>query len=214
MTNEVFDPASAKAIEEAAKFGSKAIDAGTGLGAYLDRVVGKLPDNLIGCLADWIEHVRLRNGAALWARTNEIFRERGVTKRIDVSPSVLLPLLAAAMDEDRAELKELWAKLLAAAMDPNRAEFVRPSLITLLKQMDPLDALVLERLTAGGLSTNLSTSANDVADQLAEELGVSRDDAYFSLEHLGELGALHSSRVGQPFTNPTAKGRLLMRAVS
>jgi len=28
MTNEVFDRASAKAIEEAAKFGSKAIDAG------------------------------------------------------------------------------------------------------------------------------------------------------------------------------------------
>jgi hypothetical protein len=31
MTNEVFDPASAKAIEELAKTGSKAMAAGTGL---------------------------------------------------------------------------------------------------------------------------------------------------------------------------------------
>jgi hypothetical protein len=65
MTNEVFAPASAKAIEEAAKFGSKAIDAGTGLAAYLDRVFGNLPDNLVGCLADWIEHVRLQQ----WRRS-------------------------------------------------------------------------------------------------------------------------------------------------
>ena len=48
MGMEVFDLASAKAIEEVAKFGSKATDAGTGLAAYLDRASGKLPENLVG----------------------------------------------------------------------------------------------------------------------------------------------------------------------
>jgi hypothetical protein len=146
MTNEIFGPASAKAIEELAKTGSKAIDAGTGLAAYFDGVFGELPANLVGFLGDYLEHKRMRLGADLWAETRKHLRMRGVTETVDPSPSVLLPLLRAAMDEDRAGLKELWAKLLASAMDPKRAEFVRPSLITLLQQMDPLDATVLEFL--------------------------------------------------------------------
>jgi hypothetical protein len=123
----------------------------------------------------------------------------------------LLPPLGAAMDGDRAGLKELWAKLLAAAMDPNRTEFVRPSLIALLKQMDPLDARVLERLAASGSPT---TAPVDAADQLATGLGVSRDDAYFSFEHLHELGALNHPPKFRPTATLSAKARLLMRALS
>jgi hypothetical protein len=212
MTIEVFDPASAKAIEEVAKTGSKVIDAGTGLAAYLDRVSSKLPENLVGLLGDYVEHKRLRRLADLWGETREHLRKRAVTEKVDVSPSVLLPLLGAAMDEDRAVLKELWAKLLAAAMDPKRAEFVRPSLIALLKQMDPLDAKVLERLIAGDYPGLLA--AGNAAEQLAKELGVTRDDAYFSLDHLLDLGALLSSPSAQPVPTLTAKARLLMRAVS
>jgi hypothetical protein len=209
MTIEVFDPASAKAIEEVAKTGSKVIDAGTGLAAYLDRVSSTLPENLVGLLGDYVEHMRIRRLADLWAKTREHLRIRGVTERVDVSPSVLLPLLGAAMDEDRAGLKELWARLLAAAMDPKRAEFVRPSLIALLKQMDPLDARVLERLAG---SDYVATGPADVADHLAKELSVSRDDAYFSLDHLRDLGALLPSQ--EPARSLTAKARLLMRALS
>src|SRR5260370_3633702 len=87
MGMEVFDPASAKAIEEAAKTGSKVIDAGTGLAAYLDRVLGRLPDNLVGFLGDYLEHKRLRRAAHLWAETKEHLRQRGVTEPLDVSPS-------------------------------------------------------------------------------------------------------------------------------
>jgi hypothetical protein len=211
MTIEMFDPASAKAIEEVAKTGSKVIDAGTGLAAYLDRVSSKLPENLVGLLGDYVEHKRLRRLADLWAETREHLRIRGVTERVDVSPSVLLPLLGAAMDEDRAGLKELWAKLLAAAMDPKRAEFVRPSLIALLQQMDPLDARVLESLAAGGSPT---AAPVDAADQLAKGLSVSRDEAYFSLEHLHELGALSHPPNFHPTATLSAKARLLIRALS
>ena len=40
MGMEVFDPASEKAIEEAAKFGSKAIDAGSGLAILTECSAG------------------------------------------------------------------------------------------------------------------------------------------------------------------------------
>jgi hypothetical protein len=53
-----------------------------------------------------------------------------------------------------------------------------------------------------------------VADQLATKLGVSRDDAYFSLEHLHKLGALKSGPDFHPVPPLSAKARLLMRALS
>ena len=59
------------------------------------------------------------NALDLWTDTTEHLRKRGITKTVDVSPSVLLPLLGAAMDEDREVVKELWARLRAAAIEPN-----------------------------------------------------------------------------------------------
>jgi hypothetical protein len=137
-------------------------------------------------------------------------RDWGVEKPADVSPSVAIPLIAAAINEDRAVLKELWAKLLAAAMDPNRTEYVRPSLIALLKELDPLDARVLQLLAAAPHRS----SQGDLADSLALHLKVSRDEAYFSLDHLYELGGLQSPPHVVPTPNLSAKARLLMRAVA
>jgi hypothetical protein len=58
--------------------------------------------------------------------------------------SIAIPLIDAALNEDREGLKQLWAKLLAVAMDSRRATLVRPSLIELLKNLDPLDARILQ----------------------------------------------------------------------
>jgi hypothetical protein len=64
----------------------------------------------------------------------------------EISPSIAVPLIEAAADESREELAELWAKLLAAAADPARKGRVRLEFATTLKQMDPLDAKVLETI--------------------------------------------------------------------
>jgi hypothetical protein len=140
------DADSAHAIEEAAKATSKAIDAITESGKYVGAVFADLPHDLAGIMGDWVKHVRARRWAELQSKTTKIQRDRGVEKRADVSPSVAIPLIAAAINEDRAVLKDLWAKLLAGAMDPARTNLVRPTLIELLKQMDPLDARVLLEL--------------------------------------------------------------------
>jgi hypothetical protein len=52
----------------------------------------------------------MRLGADLCAETRKHLHMRGLTETVDPSPFVLLPLLRAAMDEDRSVLKELWAK--------------------------------------------------------------------------------------------------------
>ena len=58
-----------------------------------------------------------------------ILEERGVKELVEPSPSVIAPLLSAAVNEDRDILKSLWARLLANACDPNRQNLVRLSFI-------------------------------------------------------------------------------------
>jgi abortive infection alpha-like protein len=204
----------AAAIEEAAKFGSNAIAAGTGLAAYFDRILGRMPDNLVGLLGDYIERVRFDRLRDLWPEARETLHEWGVVEPIDPSPSVLLPLIGAAVDETRDGLKQLWAKLLAAAMDPARTELVRPSLIETLKQMDPLDARMLLHLGGRGKGSPAPGGARYFV-HVAEALRVSEDESWVSLQHLHDLGFLNEA-VGNisPIPNLTATARLLLKAVS
>jgi hypothetical protein len=121
MAEELIRPIdgdSAHAIEEAAKATSKAIDAITQSGKYAGAVLGDLPHDLVGIMGDWVKHVRVRRWAELQATTNKILRERAVEKPADVSPSVAIPLIAAAINEDRAVLKDLWARRMAPVQNP------------------------------------------------------------------------------------------------
>jgi hypothetical protein len=53
-------------------------------------------------------------------------------------------------------------------MDPNRANLVTPSLIELLKKMEPLDTLILEQLVVGR-DVLPSVPSNDLAESLAKK---------------------------------------------
>jgi hypothetical protein len=125
-----------------------------------------------------------------------------------VSPSVAIPLIAAAINEDRDVLKQLWAKLLAAAMDPHRANLVRPSVIELLRRMDPLDAAVLRcaNATGGGLITN------DTREKMASELGASRDETDVSIANLQKLELVVPTNPPNAIVSPL--GREFLRAVA
>jgi hypothetical protein len=177
MSNELIrpiDPDSAHAIEEAAKATSKAIDAAVKAGGYGGAVLGELPHDLLGIMGDWVKHVRARRWADLQSETDRILGNRGVENRERVSPSVAIPLIAGAINEDREVLKQMWAKLLAAAMDPARANRVRASIIETLKKMDNVDALVLSSILP-------LMSAPNWRDALKTRLKISGDEITFPL---------------------------------
>ncbi len=213
MANELIrpiDPDSAHAIEESAKAAAKAIDAAVQAGKYVGEVLGDLPHDLVGIMGDWVKHKRARRWAELSADTEKILRDRGVDNRVDVSPSIAIPLIAAAINEDRDGLKQLWAKLLAAAMDPTRAAQVRLSLIDALKRMEPLDALVLDAVNKNP-SGNWTPSGRDA---LKAALNVSQDEVLVSFDNLTKLDCL-AWPVSGPHINPIMAplGKLLMQAV-
>jgi hypothetical protein len=220
-------------VGEAAKAAGKVIDLTSSFGSFLGRMFGILPEDAVGLLVgDLLHHVRLRNCARLEQRTEEILRERGVSETVPLSPSVAIPLLEAAKDESRAELQELWARLLAAAMDPNRNSRVRQSFITIVRHLDPLDALLLKlyyEIHSGskGLSREpseaftyyMARQKEDPSQRavtfFSKRLAVSEDDIFVSHKNLTTLG------LADTFSDPIASiptfisptGRTFMRAI-
>jgi len=172
MSNELIrpiDPDTAHAIEETAKLGTKLLDSGGKTAGYVTGIFGHLPHNLVGIIGDWVYHKRVRRWAELQADTKRILDQRGVKEPYEeVSPSIALPLLEAAIDETRENLKEIWAKLLAAAMDPSRSGGVRLSFIATVKQFDPLDALVLKTLSLPSAPNSRDPLANILQKSNAE----------------------------------------------
>jgi len=220
MTDELIRPIdedTAKAIEESARALGKGFDLVGGLGAYLARSFGDGPKNLIGLLVgDWLIHKRVRRWSELQNETRRILNQRKVEEPDDISPSIALPLIEAALDEDRDGLKDLWAKLLASAMDPKRKNLVRGDLISTVKQLEPLDAVVLKYFY-DAQGTQFMPNGRD---NLAHRLSVTSDEMTVCFQNLERLGCfvrrgdqpLESGRIREnPELGP--RGRLLMQAV-
>jgi len=209
MANELIrliDPESARAIEEAAKAAGKAIDAVAETGSYVTDVVGDLPRDLVGIIGDWAKHKRARRSIELEAETEKLLHERGVKDRSEVSPSIAIPLIAAAINEDRDGLKELWARLLAATLDPARAGYFRSAFIDAAKRMDPLDARLLHAATAHG-----GAITEETRKHLCATLHVSRDELEVSIQNLEKLEMLVLP--SPPNGAISAIGREFLRAV-
>ena len=204
----IIDPETAKAVQKASDLGGKAVDAGVGLGRYTASVFGMLPHDLVGIAGDYIRHKRRVRAVELDRRYQQILRDRGVTEPTEPSPSILIPLLSAALDEDRDVLKDLWARLLANACDPNRSGRVRQSFIDLLRKFDPLDAVILQEL--GAVSGAPNPNARDF---IRSKLKQSENEVMVSFDNLVDLGCLgRATEHWNPHITP--RGRLLLDAVS
>src|SRR5215469_15117291 len=99
--------------------------------------------------AGWLGEARKNNREALRRRTEDILRERKVENIAELSPNLAVLILERAQDEGRHALIELWARLLANAVDPSRSN-LRLAFIEIVKQMDPPDAMVIERMVHRG----------------------------------------------------------------
>lgn len=193
--------------DEQAKLGQEALKALGAVGRFLREVIGTYPEDLVGYYlgGDWLKVRRAENLSRMIEELQHLLTARNV-KPDSPSISIALPLLIAAADESRDELRSIWARLLAAAADPARAKSFRIQFIEVVKQMDPLDAAVLDathrrqRVTAG------------LTNELAMESKMNRDEVEISLDNLARLGlvAANPSRI----FHISAFGREFLRAIS
>jgi abortive infection alpha-like protein len=210
MSKEVVRPVdeeTAKAIQQTAILGQKLTDMASGGGRWLAEILGRLPHNIVGIADDRVAIYRARR----WIEMNEDLEndllQRGVKDRIEPSFTVLIPLLEAAVDENRAELKKMWRRLLANAYDPSRSGRVRLSFVKIAQQLDPTDALVLEAI--GSSVGNLQPNARDYVHARAR---LPLNEVMVSFDNLRTLGLLFAQ--AETF-NPhiTDKGVLFLQAV-
>ncbi|MFT5699791.1 MAG: hypothetical protein ACI8ZB_002657 [Desulforhopalus sp.] len=207
----------AKATQEVAKFGMKALDSGDKLGSFLSKVFGTVPSDVVGVLGgDLLHHVRIRNAVKLAQRTDEILRARGVTSE-PMSPSVAIPILTAAQDETREDLRELWARLLANGMDPERRSLIRQSIVDAIRAFDPLDAVLLLKLSELSIGPGRSISL----EGLEGSLNLTSDEFELSILNLNRLHCVGGLGVkdetyGRITSSLTLKllGREVIRATS
>lgn len=202
----------AKAIQEALKFGTQSLETARAFGAYVAGIFGTVPDDIVGLVfGDALRLKRAENIVRLIRRSGALLDARNITTREDVPLSLGLPLLTAAAEENREELVDLWARLLAAAMDPSRSNRVRQNFIKVVKEMDPLDALVFKGLAGP------SDMQPTVRDFMAAKLNVGPDQVEVSLVNLYELDCVFMPNVAPAVKTPplsnvslTAFGRELL----
>jgi hypothetical protein len=202
-----------KAVQRMADFGSVVVHAGEKIAEYVGRILGTAPEDAVGLvIGDPLRFIRTVIAGQYDERLSKLLRERRVEKTQPVSPSLAIPLLTAAYDENRAQLQDVWAKLLANAMDPKR-DTVRLSFIEAVKKFDPLDALVLQKLREHGGAT----WSPNTRDAFASMFKVSSDQIDVSFINLMEVNCVshtdphNAQRRDNPFL--TSFGRELLRAL-
>jgi hypothetical protein len=201
------DPETAKAISDTAKLGSDLIGTGNALGSYTAGVLANLPKNLVGMIDDWVVQKRRLSILKYEQEFKALLRDRNV-EPVEPSPTVLIPLLEAAVDEEREELRDLWARLLANAYDPGRRDLVRDSLISVLKKFDPFDAVVLQ--TLGGVTGEPAPNARDYVKGTTAR---SEDEVLVSFSNLIDFGCLQANPTEYWKPRMAPRGRLLLAAV-
>jgi hypothetical protein len=140
----------AKAVQEVAKTGGKAIDAGVRTGTWLDRMLGEaIGQTVAHAWTDRIKARRIESAIYNWERAEMLFhkaaerlRKKGVTITRPIPPKVALPLLKYATVEHEDDLHTLWANLMATGMDGSEDDIHR-KYVTTLGEMTAEDAAVL-----------------------------------------------------------------------
>jgi hypothetical protein len=200
--------------DEQAKLGQELIKAAGHAGGYFADILGDLPKDLLGLLVgDRVKAKRIERIEKLWRETRERLRDRGVADPEPPSLKYAIPILGATADEENEELENLWSRLLAAAMDPSRRDAMRQSFIQAVKQMDPMDALVLKAVHQAG-STSWEPTRRD---WVASKLKCSTDEVIVSFAQLNRLDCISMDQGGmRPKVEPSMRpfGTLLMNVVS
>jgi Abortive infection alpha len=137
--------------DEQAKLGQELVKAVRDASGYVTDILGDIPKDLLGLLVgDRVKAKRIERIEMLWRQTRERLGDRGVADPEPPSLKYAIPILEAAADEENEELEDIWSRLLAAAMDPSGRDAMRQSFIQAVKQMDPMDALVVKAIREAG----------------------------------------------------------------
>ena len=137
----------AKAAQEIAKTTSKALDVTEKVGGFVAKVIGEPVECAVGMLSDKLRFMRWERQIRMVDKCEEIIKKRKIEGRLrPVPPKLALPIMENASLEENDQLQDLWANLLSSALDPSFMEPVRSAFIDIIKQLEVIDAHILNFL--------------------------------------------------------------------
>jgi hypothetical protein len=143
--------------------------------------------------ADLIRRQRIKTQIRTLEMTQQILDEARLTARV-VPPKLLVPLLESASLEENDDMQARWAALLANAAAGETQPEVTPAFVSILAELTPVEATMLEWLDeTGSYGRNL--------DSLMEVAGYdlsSRESAAPYRVYVDNLARLNLIEVNEP----------------
>ncbi|MEE9209534.1 MAG: Abi-alpha family protein [Kiloniellales bacterium] len=159
---------SGKAVQEVAKTGRALIEPGTELANYVARMLGTVPEDVIGFLiGDPLHELRQHTLTGILRAVFEKLRKRGVETAKPIRPGPGKEAFEAASLETDETLQDMWAELLANAMDATKHMTLRKLLIDTLRKFEPADALVFQKMGRQHVSTSALPERASVGGRLS-----------------------------------------------
>lgn len=100
-------------------------------------------------LREYFEKRRER-AAAVVRSAGKLLDDNSVVP-VEVPGRILFPLLEAASLKEDETLRRMWVTLLAGAGDPKTSSHILPSFVSILRDLSPAEALVLNALYEGDI---------------------------------------------------------------
>jgi hypothetical protein len=178
------------AMSGAQKLASEEINLTRDFSAFLGRIV--VDPSQYDLESAWRDRVRVwrdKNAYLFQDKYEQFVRDRGLEGK--TAPALLalaFPILENAVVEEDEPLRDLWANLLVTVTDPARQAEVKRAFIHVIKQLDCVDAAVLNflyRTYVGQLT------------QLNQDKGAMRG-GFFHPRNAAVLGSTAQKTVGVP----------------
>ena len=177
----------AKDIAEAANV---SVDAVAKLGTFIDNTFGNAIKNGLGLIGDKLAYYRLERAIELQRKVEERLKAKGINARKYVPVSFGLPIFEKATVEENDNMQQLWANLLTNAMDPKYTGKITRNFASILADMEPIDARILDMIVRGyeHLPDADKPETLFVLAKLSANIGVGLDECENSVRNLMRLG--------------------------
>lgn len=143
------DEESAKAVQEVAKATGKFVDVVHGAGEFLAPHVDGPLAQVVGIFTDQLKYVRGVRLLRLGKRFEQELLAHGGEAAVRKLPlNFAIDALEQGAIEQDDDLQDIWARLLANAVDATSEVQPRRAYISIIKDLSPLDALILEQIYA------------------------------------------------------------------
>lgn len=145
MDNETLKETS-KAVQETAKTTSKALDKGAQLIEFFGKLFGPSINDIGAIAHQYTEYWKVKNALNIRDKFEKLLAARNIEQVNSIPLRIGIPLIDSAINEDNETLQNLWASLLASSMTEGDIASVTKTYVETLKQLDVIDAELLNIL--------------------------------------------------------------------